>query len=584
MHVMAIAGDWPVGVCVFDEPAPNQPRTISYPNYIDEILTHAGVCYGRVKAGELADALRHVRLLVTIGEHALDDRTRAPLRKWIESGGGWLSVGGVCGMDDVIGATLARGYEGWGAGAAMLGEGYLTIERAGHRALAHVEKPLHFFNGAAVEARGATVLARALDAHGRETDRPVILEHTFGRGRTLFIAVDVTGTIVRVQQGVAVTRDGVPAPDGSAALTDGVLKTGDGGVLDWMFDRDPVEGVPGLHAFLRPVADLWRETLLRAIFHLAGELRIPLPLLWLYPRNLGALAHLSHDSDLNEPDRSRRLLDLLAAARIKSTWCIILPGYDRPLTNAIREAGHELAMHFDAMSERTRFTEDEFDRQWHELRELFGGAAPITNKNHYLRWEGDCEFFRWCAARGIQFDQSKGASKPGEAGFNFGTCHPYFAVEFDGSSIDVLELPTPTQDLNVFAPESLLQPLLESVRRRHGILHLLFHPTHVIRDEVAGAVGRSVKLARDRGMEWWTAAAINNWERARRKVRWSDYHGSDSGASVKLSVADELTDATILWLATESAAAPATERWGFRFQPTVMSLSKNSTSRFSCPD
>ena len=85
------------------------------------------------------------------------------------------------------------------------------------------------------------------------------------------------------------------------------------------------------------------------------------------------------------------------------------------------------------------------------------------------------------ALRGIQLDQSKGASKPGEAGFNFGTCHPYFPVEFDGSPIDVLELPTPTQDLNVFAPETLLRPLLDP-RRRHGILHLLFHPTHTIRE------------------------------------------------------------------------------------------------------
>jgi hypothetical protein len=240
-------------------------------------------------------------------------------------------------------------------------------------------------------------------------------------------------------------------------------------------------------------------------------------------------------------------------------------------------------MHFDAMSEGTRFTETEFDRQWHELRELFGGAAPVTNKNHYLRWEGDCEFFRWCAARGIQLDQSKGASKPGEAGFNFGTCHPYFPVEIDGRSIDVLELTTPTQDLNVFAPEPLFRPLLESVRRRHGILHLLFHPTHTIRDDVAGALERSVALARERGMEWWIAADINAWERARRKVRWSDYHASKSGASVKLFVVDELTDATILWLASEPAAATV-QRWGFDFRPTVMSLSTDSTSHFKYPD
>jgi peptidoglycan/xylan/chitin deacetylase (PgdA/CDA1 family) len=582
MQRMAIAGDWPVGVCVFDEPAPNAPRTISYPSYIDEILTHAGCCYTRVEPDELYDALAGVRLLVTVGEHAFSDPIRAALRRWVESGGGWLSVGGVCGMDDLLGASLAHGYQGWGAGVATLGEGYLTVEQMDHPGLAQITKPLHFFNGAVVEPRGASVLARALDAHGRSTGRPVVLEQASGSGRAMLVAADVTGTIVRVQQGVAVTRDGVPAPDGSAALTDGVLKSGDGGVLDWIFDRDPVEGAPGLHAFVRPVADLWRETLLRAIFYLALQLRIPLPLLWLYPRNLAAIAHLSHDTDLNEPERARRLLDLLEAAQVKSTWCVILPGYDRALMTAISESGHELAMHFDAMSEGTRFTEEEFDRQWQRLKALFGGPAPVTNKNHYLRWEGDCEFFRWCAARGIQIDQSKGASKPGEAGFNFGTCHPYFPVEFDGRRIDVLELPTPTQDLNVFAPAPLLGPLLESVRRRHGILHLLFHPAHIARDDVAGALERSVTIAREHGIEWWTAAAINSWERARRNARWSDYHGGSSGASVELCARDELTDATILWLASKRSAATV-QRWGFDFRPTVISLSANSTNRFTDP-
>ena len=49
------------------------------------------------------------------------------------------------------------------------------------------------------------------------------------------------------------------------------------------------------------------------------------------------------------------------------------------------------------------------------------------------------EFFDWCAKKGIQLDQSKGASKTGEAGFNFGTCHAYFPVRFNSEKVDVLE-------------------------------------------------------------------------------------------------------------------------------------------------
>src|SRR5688500_20191428 len=84
---------------------------------------------------------------------------------------------------------------------------------------------------------------------------------------------------------------------------------------------------------------------------------------------------------------------------------------------------------------------------------MFGGEKPVTNKNHYLRWENDTDIWDWCAKHGIGLDQSKGASKTGEAGFNFGTCHTYFPARFDGSVIDVLELPTPTQDLFVRSEE-----------------------------------------------------------------------------------------------------------------------------------
>src|SRR6185369_3421184 len=102
-------------------------------------------------------------------------------------------------------------------------------------------RPLHFFGGAAVEARGGNVIATAIDAHGRSTNLPAIVEQQVGNGRCIFIAPDVTGTIVHIQQGRGgVTRDGVPAPDGTSPVNDGVLKSDDGAVLDWIFDREPV--------------------------------------------------------------------------------------------------------------------------------------------------------------------------------------------------------------------------------------------------------------------------------------------------------------------------------------------------------
>jgi hypothetical protein len=401
--------------------------------------------------------------------------------------------------------------------------------------------------------------------------------------------VDVTGTVVRIQQGTAVTRDGLPSPDGTAPDADGVLKSDDGGVLDWDFDRHPLPGAPGLSVFSQPIADQWREILLRGIFYLAEQRRLAVPLLWLYPRSLPALAHMSHDSDQNDHALARRLLDVLAEAGIRSTWCIILPGYDASLMHAINGQGHELALHFDAMSDGMEFTRANLSDQWQKLCALFG-EEPVTNKNHYLRWEGDTEFFSWLAALGIRMDQSKGASKTGEAGFNFGTCHPYFPLDPDGRALDVLELPTPTQDLCVFAPPCLVPPLLDAVEQRHGVLHLLFHPAHIATAGVAEALLSAVEAAKDRGLEWWTARELNAWERARRAVRWGDYAVTASGVEVPLASPELLRDATILWLAPGSAtvavngaplACERVKRWGFTFT-SVVADALHGEARLEC--
>ena len=389
--------------------------------------------------------------------------------------------------------------------------------------------------------------------------------------------------MVHIQQGRAITRDRGPSDDGTAPCCDNVLKSDDGSVLDWIFDRQPVPGAAGFSAFLQPVADQWRELLLRAVFHAAAEQNVAMPVLWLYPRNLPALGHISHDTDGSEPVPARALLDRVAEADIHTTWCTILPAYEPELMRAIKDAGHEYATHYDAMSPGRVWGEDTFDAQWRELIEAFGGERPVTNKNHYLRWEGDTEFFEWCARRGIQLDQSKGPSKTGEAAFNFGTCHPYFPVNPRGERIDVLELATMTQDLVVFAPPALIDPVLDAALRCHGVMHFLFHPAHIMKPGVADALHLTVKKGKDHGVEWWTAAQINAWERARRGVRWTGYAPGPS-PSVTLEAEQPLQDATVLWLCASDRpvsaggkAVPAkrTERWGFRWQAATLNLAQS---------
>jgi peptidoglycan/xylan/chitin deacetylase (PgdA/CDA1 family) len=280
---------------------------------------------------------------------------------------------------------------------------------------------------------------------------------------------------------------------------------------------------------------------------------------------------------------------VLKKAEINSTWCVIPPGYPEELIGAIREAGHELAMHYDAMSDGTVWSEKEFSKQHRGLVKLFGGERPITNKNHYLRWEGDTEFFEWLIKHGIQFDQSKGATKTGEAGFNFGACHPYLPIDPNGETIDVLELPTITQDLLVFAPKELADLLLAAVLKHHGILHLLFHPAHIEKPGIAEVLLEVIEKAKRHGMEWWPACRINSWERARRNVCWSKL----ANANVLLRTPDPLPGASIMRL-TQSAAQVKVngeileprivERWGFRFLAVTFDAETDGQYRIEITD
>jgi hypothetical protein len=556
------------GVCVLPAPAWNAARTVSYGDYIHEVLEHAGLAYIPLSLVELEESLDALSVLLTVGEANLPDTLRERLQTWVEAGGAWVSIAGVCGLAEVFGVTIEPpAYSSWGGGMGTLGEGYLSPVETTHPILKEIPLPLHYFSGIPLKKTEGQVLAEAWDAHQRPTSRPALVEKRVGQGIVLLIAPDVTGTLVRIQQGLAVTRDGVPAPDGTAPIADDVLKSGDGGVLDWILDRQEVVGTPGFRAYLEPIADWWRQLVLRSLFYVAQQRAVPLTLLWYYPHNLPAIGHISHDTDLNDVALGERLLEVMEEADIRSTWCVILPGYPPDLMRRIASAGHELAMHFDTMSDDTLFSEDAFHEQWRLLKMLFEGSNIVSNKNHYLRWEGDTEFFDWCAKRGILLDQSKGASKTGEAGFNFGTCHAYYPVDFRGRKIPVLEMATTTQDLLIFAPNTLLEPLLNAAKQQYGILHLLFHPAHIGKEGVAEALLAAVARGKAEGLAWWTAAQIADWEIRRRKGKWRN----DPKNTPVFHTECAMEGATFLVLEAANGAETQ-ERWGFPFRVQTTDL------------
>jgi len=523
------------------------PRSRAW-GYIAEILERAGLFFEAASPRDLeglpgqgAEAV-----VVLAGDLALSSVQREALTAWVKDGGSLVGLGGTSGLEEVFGVS----------GSSPLAEGWLKPAAAAHPLLAGLRSSLHVFGGCTAKPSTATALADAELASGTVRSG-AILENRFGRGRAILLGPDLIFSVVHLQQGLRVFQDGKPAPDDSAPLNDGVLKAEDGLVLDWRRDRvAPVAEHPPF--FLEPVSDELRELILRAIFHAARQARVPLLLLWYWPRGLPGVGHLSHDTDGNEPAKAEALREVMNRCGQKSTWCILYPGgYPAAFYRALLDDGFEVALHYDAHTggARTSWSKANFLFQQGWLMQTAGLRRIASNKNHYTRWEGRLELFRWCEEAGIAADQTRGPSKKGTIGFPLGGSQPYFPLDDEAAvprRLKVLEVNLLTQDLVITCPAACGRPLLDAALRHHGVAHFLFHPAHILKPGVADALNEVVSCGRERGLEWWTSEQIVAWETARRRVQ-ARFEG---GGAVTLRAPQPLPQASLLRLALEPEPPP----------------------------
>lgn len=500
--------------------------------YLEEILGHAGLPWQSLTEADLDDGGARGRMLVLAGRLTPGAQARRCIEEMVRQGGAVVAVGGTFGLGDLLGVEETDDRR--------LTEGYLALD-AGHPLTDGLASSLHVFGATRLRARAGMCLGRLLDHERRPIGDDALVVGRAGGGIAVTIAADLPGSVLRIQQGRAIHADGPPAPDGTAPIDDGILKTDDGIVLSWAFDRErstlaaPEPDCPGKHPdfpagdtpwFAQPVADELRELLVRTICWAATTVGLAVPLVWYWPRGLPAVGLISHDSDHNIDASARATLRLLDAAEIRSTWCMqwgpTYPDRYTPETFALVDAaGHETALHYNARPEDGgTWGEEHFRAQLAWLRREAGVEEIRSNKNHYLRWEGEVAFFRWLEAAGIASDQSKGPSKKGNVGYPHGSCQPWRPYDADrGRFLDVLEIPLQTQDLWLTTSYAVAEPILHQAVKHHGVAHFLFHQVHLYRQpEVATALRRVVDAGRARGLEWWTSGAIDAWERLRRAV------------------------------------------------------------------
>jgi len=515
--------------------------------YIEEILAHASVPFHTItEISELEQCNANILIASVVAE---DEETAGRLWSYAEKGGVLISYGGLSPLAERLGAAKRTAVE----------SGYGQLPEFG---LAPV--PLRFLRAEAwsSEQEQWTAAYGSLHRFTQEGDAvgSLLQQWTAGAGSIHRWAVDIPTTVAQLQQGTKpVLADGIPAPDGTAAINENILKADDGIQLDWQLDRKYTD--TGMPYFAYPYADYWRQLLLSHLIRCALDCGLTLPFVGQWPQGTEHVAVISFDSDFNIDETATTTLDVLQELHVPSTWCMIEPGYSPAIYTRVLEEGHELALHYNALErEDGVWGAEAFQRQLEWVRSATGVSPIVSNKNHYTRYEGWDELFKWCEDNGIAVDQTRGPTKRGNVGFLFSTCQPYFPISwFDEQNrlYDVLELGFVTQDMNhpALSDTSIIEPLLEQIAKVGGVGHFLFHQIHIHEKEpVRKAIGELVQKARRQGYVFWTSQQVNDWQRIRRKLR---VIGFNSSGEAQLE-GDSAQQPIVVWIpaaASEEQAA-----------------------------
>ncbi len=466
------------------------PRARAW-SYITEILRRAGLFFEVLPPDRLEELFRRPPCVVVLAGHLpLTARQREALTRWVNRGGALLGLGGTSGLDEVFGVK----------GGTPLAEGWLKVKAGDHPVTRGLRSSLHVFGGYTCAPGSATALADAEIAN-HTTRSGAILENRFGKGRAMLLGPDLIFSIVQIQQGVSVLQDGQPAPDGSAIVNEGTLKAEDGLVLDWQRDRTPPRRTTAPSS-LNPSPTSCASSSCAASSTSPKSRSCCCPCSITGRARLDGVGLISHDTDGNDPAKAVALLEVMRRCRVQSTWCLLYPGgYPPEFYRQLKQHDFEIALHYDAMTggPRTSWSKENFLFQHRWLRETAGLDQLYSNKNHYTRWEGRLDFWRWCEEVGMHSDQTRGPSKKGTIGFPLGGSQPYFPLDDEAASprlLNVLEVNLLTQDLVVTCPPEYGSPLLDSAVRHHGVAHFLFHPAHILKPGVAEALSKLVDYGR----------------------------------------------------------------------------------------
>lgn len=533
--------------------------------YAAEVLAHAGIPFQAVCSTEEALQVQPDLIVAAIADETEANMTF--LSEYMKSGGAVVAAGNLNRMAASLGcAPVSVSGPGYARFAGVSGEAFqLRYIKATPWAVIGTADA-----GFEVEQLGSIHASRP----DGKCKGGLVQRFSIGNGLLERWSVDLFRTIVEIQQGTGpVLDDAPPAPDGWAQTNEGILKAEDRCALDW--EQDRTLSVTGIPYFPTPYADLWREVWIGRLLKLAVDRGLTLPFTDYWPEGVDNVAMVSLDSDQNKDEHAVAALDALEQCGIKTTWCIIKPGYSPPIYERVIEQGHELAFHFNGLeAQNGAWKEEEFAGQLKWLKSVTGLERFVSNKNHYTRFEGWGEAYRWCETYGIASDETRGPSKDGNTGFLFGTCQPYFPIAWwdeQNRFYDVLEIGFLTQDLgHNRVDNSMVAPFLEQVGKVRGVAHFLFHQNRICNNpRVRNELIAFVEEARRRGFVFWTGKQINDWVRMRRQVNITGINDTGEVQTEEALPPGVAVRIPLGGADNETAGEPAELRFGIRCRKAV---------------
>ncbi|HRJ26826.1 MAG TPA: hypothetical protein PLO61_04865 [Fimbriimonadaceae bacterium] len=505
-----------------------------YANWYKEALDHFGLAYELIDIA-LLNQMGAVDVLVLAGAGTLKPDEVELVHRWIRQGGSLVVSPTTWGLDSVLGVMPRN--------ESAQPSRELLVPALDDPTLWPEGAPASlFFGGTYIDRTDAEVLATTSNR------APAATERKWSNGAGYFLCAHLGQTMALMQSGRSIETPIVGPSDGSCHFDHRSMKAESGSQLDFWRDRLQTENTPNAY-FNEPHADVIKEFWFRLILRAIDRSGKRAAIAWMWPQNAVGAACVSIECEEFNIAHVNAIYKMLVMMGAPATWLVGLPGYPQDVYRQLIKWGHDVGMLF-ITDDSAGWSEERMKIQHLALSRAASLSNMISARPVAGRWFRHQVFYDLCEVAGSRISLSKGGRQAGTSGFLFGTAHPFFPQKRDGSSYRVLEMPYLAFLPGVQTPDEIIEALLPRVVERHGCFHFGYTSTGIATAASANGLRRAVSLAKQQGLEVFTASTLYHFEKTRRNLRKKIT--TSEGKLYMQVIADQDLEG-LTWLVGESA-------------------------------